>query len=460
MTGAGTLEDLLLFVVAAPAAAFFLLSLCWLLGIGLAERTIARLTAITFLAATVACAWLGWGLFSNNLAAVKLDFGDWIRAGNYEFPLTLIADHLSWPLLALTTVLTGLVGLFSVRYMHREKGFLRFFTLLHLFAAGSLLVFAAGSFDLLVAGWELVGITSVLLVAFFQHRPTPVQNAMHIFAVYRTGDIGLLVGIFVLHYMGGTAQLAELFPGDWPTQGAHLGPVAAAITGLLFLFAASAKSSQLPFFGWLPRAMEGPTPSSAIFYGAISVHMGAYLLLRIQPLLAAVPVAAAATIAVGLISATVATLAHRVVPDAKSSIAYAALTQVGIIFAEIGLGFPRLALLHIGSHAAVRTLQFLRAPSMLHDYHRVHAASGGELDGTGEHFRHLPRGFQLWAYRFAIDRGFYEAAGSRLVVGPMMSLSRWLGRLEPGQAPVTRSDEEDAYGPTPVAEEQMGKGKI
>jgi NADH:ubiquinone oxidoreductase subunit 5 (subunit L)/multisubunit Na+/H+ antiporter MnhA subunit len=296
-----------------------------------------------------------------------------------------------------------------------------------------LLLLASGTFDLLIGGWELVGITSVMLIAFFQDRPGPASSATHVYSMYKIGDLGLLLGVFVVHYAAGTSECARLLRGVWPLQTTALPTATDTLTGLLFLFAAAAKSAQFPFSGWLPRAMEGPTPSSAIFYGALSVHAGAYLLLRVEPILLASPIASTAVIAIGAISALLGTLAHRVAPDAKTSIAYAAMTQLGIIFIEIGLGFPRLALAHIIGHAIVRTLQFLRAPSMLHDYHRVHAAAGGHLAPTGEGLIHaLPAPARLWLYRFGLDRGFYDAVADRLVVAPMMSLSRWLASFEPG----------------------------
>ena len=296
----------------------------------------------------------------------------------------------------------------------------------------AMLIFSAGTFDLLIGGWELVGITSVLLVAFFHQRRNPVRSSVQVYSAYKIGDLGLLLGVFVLHYFSRTADMSVLFQGTWPMQTTSLSPVATTLTGLLFLFAAAAKSAQIPFSGWLPRAMEGPTPSSAIFYGAISVHAGAYLLLRIEPVLRASPLAAAAVIAVGLLSAILGTMIHRVAADAKTSIVYAAMTQLGVIFMEIGFGFPRLALAHIVGHAVVRTLQFLRAPSMLHDYHRVHAAAGGHLATTGEHYKHiLPESVRMWAYRFALDRGFYDALASRIAVAPILALSRWLASFEP-----------------------------
>jgi NAD(P)H-quinone oxidoreductase subunit 5 len=429
------LEQVLLVIVATPGLSFLLLGLAWLLGLPLRERLITRLTSTVFLVMLAATIYLGWSMFSGNLASVSYRGGSWFEAGEYTFQLDLLADRLSLPLMALDALLVGLVGLFSKRYLHREAGFARFFILLHLFAFGSMLVFASQSFDLLIGGWELVGISSAFLVAFFHQRRDPVRSALHMFCAYKVGDLGLLLAVFVLHFLGGTADGARLFPGDWPHQSSNLTTTAAALAGLLFLFAASAKSAQVPFFGWLPRAMEGPTPSSAIFYGAISIHAGAYLLLRIEPALTASMLAAGAVIAIGSISALVGTLMQRVVADAKSSIAYAAMTQLGIIFVEIGLGYPQLALIHIIGHATVRTLQFLRAPSMLHDYHRVHAAAGGHLAATGDHYeRLLPESVRLWVYRFALDRGFYDALVQRIAVAPVMGLSRWLGSFEPGAA--------------------------
>ena len=427
-----SLEQVLLLLVIAPGVSFLLLGLAWLLGVHVRERAIAHFTSFVFLLMTAASAWLGWSMLSSGLTSVTFNGGDWFKAGEYAFQMDLIADRLSLPLMALTTILVGVVGKFSVRYLHREAGFPRFFMLLHLFAFGSMLIFAAGSFDLLIGGWELVGITSVLLVAFFHQRRDPVRSSQQVYAAYKIGDLGLLLGVFVLHYFSGSAEDSHLFHGAWPMQDTSLSPLAATLTGLLFLFAAAAKSAQMPFSGWLPRAMEGPTPSSAIFYGAISVHAGAYLLLRIEPILTASPVAAAAVITVGLLSAILGTMIHRVAADAKTAIAYAAMTQLGIIFMEIGLGFPRLALAHIVGHAVVRTLQFLRAPSMLHDYHRVHAAAGGHLATTGHHYKHiLPAPVRMWAYRFALDRGFYDAFASRTAVTPILGLSRWLASFEP-----------------------------
>jgi NADH-quinone oxidoreductase subunit L len=423
-----TLTNLLLiFAVAAPGLTFGALGILWLLGWQPRERVVARLTGVTLFTASLATFALGFFLLRTGQKSLAVEIGNWFTVGTYSFSVSLLGDQLSLPLLALTVSLSGLVGSFSRRYLHRESGFFRFFLLLNLFAFGSSVAFTAGSLDLLIGGWELVGITSVLLIAFFQQRREPVENAIRVFAMYRIGDVGLLLGVFVLHHVTGTASWRVLFEGDWPVQSTAFGANSAALIGLLFLLAAAAKSAQVPFSGWLPRAMEGPTPSSAIFYGAISVHLGVYLLLRSGPVLWASPLASGAVIAIGLITAIHATLTGRASSDAKTSLAYAALAQLGLIFAEIGFGWPRLALLHVIGHAAVRTLQFLRAPSMLHDYHRVHAASGGNLGRTGTHYEAmLPPGVRGWLYRLALDRGHLDHIIDRMIAGPVVRAAQRL----------------------------------
>jgi len=427
-------QILLCVLVAAPGLAFLGLALGWLLGAEPKERGIAVVTRVA-LGASLGCfAALAVLIVRAGQASVTVPLGDWFRAHEYSFPLVLLADGLSLPLIGLTILLTSLIAAFSVTYMHREAGFLRFYLQLNLFAFGALLVLSAGSFDLVIGGWELVGISSVLLIAFFEQRTGPVRNAIRVFATYRTADVGLLVGVFLMHHWAGTATYSELF-GNPKMTGAP-----ALAVGLLLWMAASGKSAQLPFSGWLPRAMEGPTPSSAIFYGAISVHLGAYLLLRAAPILAATPVAAGVVMVVGALTAAYGTITGRACSDAKTSLAFAALSQLGLIFVEIGLGWTTLALFHILGHATVRTLQFLRAPSMLHDYHQLHSAAGGPLEKTGEHYdTWLPLAWRWWLYRFAMDRGHLDSAIDRGFGGPLHAVSSWLGHPSFGTAQMPRA---------------------
>lgn len=425
------LRIVLCLIVLLPGVITATIGLGWLLGWQPRERTVARLTGGCYALATLLTGWLWMGMLMTGQRAITVELGVWFAVHDYIFPLTLLVDRLSLPLVTLSVILVGVVAAFSVRYLHRDPGFLRFFLLLNLFGFGILLLFTVGSFDLLIGGWELVGLTSVLLIGFFQFRDEPVRNALRVFAIYRACDVGLLIAVVLLHHFAGSVSFAAVLPGVWPQTSSALVGGEATVVGLLLLLAAMGKAAQVPFSGWLPRAMEGPTPSSAIFYGALSVHAGAYLLLRAQPILAASSLVSTAVVIIGILTALHGTLASRVAADAKTSIAHASLTQLGLIFAEIGMGWSRLAVLHIAGHAAVRTLQFLRAPSMLHDFHRVHHAAGGRLGETGAHYESLfPAAVQRWLYRLAFDRGHLDTILDRGFVAPLLWLAGTLDWLE------------------------------
>ncbi len=435
-----TPETLLITVVAIPGALFLLLGLIWLIGGHLPEKTIARLTKIAYVVMTLMVVVLGWKMWQKGATSIHVNLGNWFTVAEYGFPLSFVVDHLSLPFVGITVILAGIVGSFSVRYLHRDPGFQRFFLLLHLFSFGALVIFTADSLDLLVGGWEIVGITSVLLIGFFQYRSEPVRNALRVFGTYRIADLNILIAVFLAHHWFGTASWSGMFTGEWPGHINNLNGSAATVIAVLLVFAASGKSAQGPFCGWLARAMEGPTPSSAVFYGAISVHAGAYLLLRVEPLIRSSAIATGLVIFIGITTAILSTLIHRTCADAKTSLAYASQTQLGIIFVEIGFGWTTLAIIHIVGHAMVRTMQFLRSPSMLHDYHRVHAAAGGHFEPTGDHYESLlPKSVQIMLYRIALGRGFYDALVDRFLIAPVVAFARLLSLAEPGWVKVSTS---------------------
>jgi NADH-quinone oxidoreductase subunit L len=424
-------QVLLACIVLIPGGLFLAMGLAWLLGWAPRERVVTKAAKFGYGAAVAATAGLAISMWWGGVHAVSAGTRTWYAVNQFEIPLTLFIDRLSLPMVALTVVLVGLVSVFSQRYLHRDPGFNRFFVLLHLFAFGALLVFTAGSFDLLIGGWELICVSSALLVAFFQDRPEPARSAIRVFATYRICDVGLMIGAFVIHHLAGSTLYTKVFIGSWPNQSSVTTSETATLVALLFLFAAMGKSAQVPFSGWMPRAMEGPTPSSAIFYGAISVHVGAYLLLRAQPLLVASPMAAATVIVVGVMSAVHGTMVARTCSDVKTSLAYSSISQLGLIFVEIGFGLSWLALIHIAGHAMVRTLQFLKAPSTLHEFHEMHAAAGGHLAVTGRHFEAvLPAGLRLWLYRLALDRGHHDTLLDRLVVEPVRRFALGMKSVE------------------------------
>lgn len=433
------MNQLIPLAVGAPGLALLLIGVVWLVGAKLSEAFVARLTSFVYLFSTAVFLSAFFVLGNPGPVDIEIPVAEWFRVGEYAFHLSCHIDWISLPMLTLTAILTGVIGAFSRTYMHREPGYLRFFFLLHLFGLGSLVAFAAGSIDLFVAGWELVGLSSILLIGFFCERPGPVAGAIRVFGTYRTADVGLLVGVFVIHHYRHSASLVGLHQHEM-----DFGP--ATMVGLLLLLAAMGKAAQIPFSGWLPRAMEGPTPSSAIFYGAISVHLGAYLLLRARPLLADSTVALAAVTLIGVATALHALIVGRACTDAKTSLAYASVAQLGLIFAEIGMGWSELALVHIIGHSTIRTLQFLRAPSMLREYHHMHAAAGGQLELSAPSLEAaLPEDFRRRLYWFALDRGHLDWFLDRVFLRPLFAISRALLALDEavirsGPPPSTSSD--------------------
>jgi NAD(P)H-quinone oxidoreductase subunit 5 len=301
-----------------------------------------------------------------------------------------------------------------------------------LFALGVVVTSVAGTIEVLFFGWELVGLSSALLVGFFHERAAPVKNAWRIWCVYRISDAALLIAALALHHLTGEGDFDLLIgAGPWPGGAARLKGDQALFIGGLLLFAAMGKSGLVPFSGWLPRAMEGPTPSSAVFYGALSVHLGAFLLLRVSPVLELSPVLSGAVVVIGFLTAMSAAATARVQTDIKTSLAYASLTQVGIIVAEIGFGLRVIPLIHIIGHACLRTLQLLRAPSLLRDYHTLENAIGGHLPhhtpwGSGM----VPDAWKTWFYRLAIERFYFDAWLDVLFVRPCFAVFRWCDRSE------------------------------
>lgn len=299
----------------------------------------------------------------------EISFGDWLRLDTYYIPAVALVDLPSIAIGVLGAVLTLLVARFSRTYLHKEPGFLRFFVLLAMFASGVQLVAYAGALDVMFAGWELIGISSALFIGFFHERAEPVRSSVRAFATYRLCDAGFLMAMVSVHELFGSTRLSAL------SAAPSLPAWEVTVIGLLFLIAAMGKSAMLPFSGWLPRAMEGPTPSSALFYGGVSIHMGLYLLLRVWPLLDAAPLVEALGAAIGVATALYASAVARTHADAKGALAHATLAQVGLILAEISLGFTTLATVHLICHAMLRAFQYLRAPNAIHDAHRLgHAA--------------------------------------------------------------------------------------
>ena len=353
------------------------------------------------------------------------------HANHFHFRLKFVFDRLSVPFVIMTFVLCGVIAAFACRYLHRDEGFHRFFIFFSFFQLGMILSSVAGTIETLFFGWELVGLSSALLVAFFHDRPAPVANGLRVWTVYRIADAAFLVAALTLHHLSGSGDFDGIAgQGMWPEGKAVLSEGSALFVGCLLLFAAAGKSALVPFSGWLPRAMEGPTPSSAVFYGALSVHLGAFLLLRVSPLLDESLTLRILVVALGLITVVFATLAARVQTDIKSSLAFSSLIQVSIIVVEIGFGLRYIPLIHIIGHACLRTLQLIRAPSLLRDYNSMINAIGAYLPENASPSRNMSATLQSRLYRFAFDRGNLDAMLDEWVVRPFVAVFSWSDRME------------------------------
>jgi NAD(P)H-quinone oxidoreductase subunit 5 len=437
---ATVIHTLALLVILAPTALVVVLGVTSLAERPVSEATTGRLIWWAVMVALICAGGVFIGMLGSGNRHVVLDLGNWVsihsHAGDanqdYHFRVKLVYDRLSVPFLILSLVLCGIIGSFAIKYMHRERGYNRFFVLYSFFVLGMVVTSLAGTIETLFAGWELVGLSSALLVAFFHERPAPVRNGLRVWVVYRVSDAALLLAAVVLHHMAGAGDFDRILGTEpWPAGRTAVATTEALVVGLLLVVAAMGKSALVPFSGWLPRAMEGPTPSSAVFYGALSVHLGAYLLLRMGPLLDASPTLSAVVLVLGLTTAVYAYLVSSVQTDIKSALSFASLAQVGLIVAEIGLGWRFIPLVHLLGHACLRTLQFLRAPTLLQDYRHLENAIGERLArSTAVWVRYLPGWLQVWLFRFTLERGYLDSLLTDYVAAPFVKLFRWFDRLE------------------------------
>lgn len=286
------------------------------------------------------------------------------RSGEYNFVLELYFDRIALVYLLVGLLLAFLITAYSQYYMHRDPGFKRFFTTILFFYAGYNITVLSGNFESLFIGWEFIGISSFLLVAFYRDRYLPVRNAVKVFAVYRIGDVGILLAMWGSHHFWQrNISFAALDPVH---DAAGYGrPGLMIFIALMLLLAACVKSAQFPFSYWLPKAMEGPTTSSAVFYGSLSVHFGVFILLRSFPFWQDLLFIRVLVAVLGLVTAILAYFTAQVQSTAKSRVAYASVSQIGLIFLEVSAGFTNLALLHFAGNAFLRTYQLLISPSAL-----------------------------------------------------------------------------------------------
>ena len=288
------------------------------------------------------------------------------KSNHHEFYIDFYFDKITVVYGLVGALLTFLVTIYSRYYLHRESGYKRFFNSILFFYLGYNLVIFSGNLETLFIGWEILGISSFLLIAFYRDRYLPVKNAVKVFSIYRIGDVGLIIAMWLCHDLWHeNITFSKLNNYELVHEHLQNHTWVGIFISIMILVSAAAKSAQLPFSSWLPRAMEGPTPSSAIFYGSLSVHLGVFILLRTMPFWEHQLSVRIIIGLLGLFTSIIASGISRVQSSVKSQIAYSSISQIGLIFIEIALGYETLALIHFAGNAFLRTYQLLVSPSVV-----------------------------------------------------------------------------------------------
>ena len=286
----------------------------------------------------------------------------WISAGNLQVPFGVLVDQLSIIIMLVVTGVGFLIHLYSIGYMHGDPGVARYFAYLNLFVFSMLLLVMGNNLVLLYLGWEGVGLCSYLLIGFWYEKHSAARAGMKAFITNRVGDFGFALGIFLIFSTLGTIQYAEIFQQVDKLAAAG---VLTAATLLLFV-GATGKSAQFPLYIWLPDAMEGPTPVSALIHAATMVTAGVYMVARFNLLYAMSEVAQAVVVTIGTFTAVFAATMALVNNDIKRVLAYSTISQLGYMFIGVGVGAFAAGIFHLMTHAFFKALLFLGAGSVMH----------------------------------------------------------------------------------------------
>jgi len=286
----------------------------------------------------------------------------WISAGNLQVPFGVLVDQLSIIIMLVVTGVGFLIHLYSIGYMHGDPGVARYFAYLNLFVFSMLLLVMGNNLVLLYLGWEGVGLCSYLLIGFWYEKHSAARAGMKAFITNRVGDFGFALGIFLIFSTLGTIQYAEIFQQVDKLAAAG---VLTAATLLLFV-GATGKSAQFPLYIWLPDAMEGPTPVSALIHAATMVTAGVYMVARFNLLYAMSEVAQAVVVIIGTFTAVFAATMALVNNDIKRVLAYSTISQLGYMFIGVGVGAFAAGIFHLMTHAFFKALLFLGAGSVMH----------------------------------------------------------------------------------------------
>ena len=352
----------------------------------------------------VAADWMG-----NNAGTYRI--GQWLHSDLLEIDLNFITTGFNVYLTVLFAILLLIATRFSVNYLHREAGFHRYFFLLSLYTSAMLLLVSAGSMVGTFIGWEIAGLCSYLLINYAYDRDVPATNATRVFVTNRIGDAGFVLGIGLSFFYADAVNWVDL-----NNIAVQLSMPTVTVIALCFSIAAFCKSAQLPFSPWLARAMEGPTPSSAIFYGAVMIHSGVFLMIILQPLIEQAPFIMMLLAVTGFFTAVYSFIVGWTQTDVKSSLCFSITGQIGLMFMECGLGLWELAAWHLCAHAIVRCYQVLTSPSFISNVH------GSPVKPLSSHLRKI-----RWLYIASIQRFWLDPITDRVLTKPIKGLGEDLG---------------------------------
>jgi len=333
-------------------------------------------------------------------------YWEWMPVGELHVTVALQLDQLSAVMLLVVTGVSSLIHVFSVGYMGEDPGYARYFAYLNLFVFFMLVLVLGASFPVMFVGWEGVGLCSYLLIGFWFNERINADAGKKAFLVNRIGDVGFLVAMLMIFAHTGSLDFQPLF-AQAPKLFTPGGPAVTAITLLLFL-GCTGKSAQIPLYTWLPDAMQGPTPVSALIHAATMVTAGVYLVARCNVLYALAPVASAVVAGIGALTAFFAATIALKQWDIKRVLAYSTVSQLGYMFLGVGSGAYAAGIFHLVTHAFFKALLFLGAGSVIHALHHAYHATHSREDAQdmrnmGGLARHLPwTSTLMWVATLAI----------------------------------------------------------
>jgi NADH-quinone oxidoreductase subunit L len=330
--------------------------------------------ALTFCgAAFVLALWIALFRFSSASAPYYFDLAHWIRSGDFHVDFSFYLDQLSLVMMLVVTGVGFLIHIYSVGYMWDDDGYYRFMAYMNLFMFFMLTLVLAKNYLMMFIGWEGVGLASYLLIGFWFIKDSAAAAGKKAFIVNRIGDFGFLIALFLLIQRYGTLDFPKLFAKIQPLAPETAGVGILTAIGLLLMVGAAGKSAQIPLYVWLPDAMEGPTPVSALIHAATMVTAGVYMVARSHMIFERAPSALTVVAIIGTLTALFAATIGIAQTDIKKVLAYSTISQLGYMFMACGVGAFSAGIFHLMTHAFFKGLLFLAAGSVIHGI-------GGEQD--------------------------------------------------------------------------------